>query len=255
MSAWRQRRFRVDLLKRASALYADVEARRWEARTMNEHDRKLLCECWVAEARALTITWLGADDLEVCRWIFRVVKAIACTTETYIFGLRHDHRADWESRARLLRAHLLARARQREHRESARTAPAVVPMNVTRLPVRRVDAVVKTKHLAGMTIVVIGGVVDRVLLDRYRDVEFTLEWVPGENVRQVQALEDRVRKGHVGGVIFLSDLNRHASFHGIRSACAVSGTPLVITTKGAAALGRALEQLNDEASPPSSGAA
>ena len=53
MSAWRQRRFRVDVLERTSTLYAEVEARRWEARTMNEDDRKLLCECWVAEARKL----------------------------------------------------------------------------------------------------------------------------------------------------------------------------------------------------------
>lgn len=253
MITWRQRRFCVDLLERASALYADVEARRWEARTMNEHDRKLLCECWVAEARALTETLLGSDDLEVCRWIFRVVKAIACTTETYIFGLRHDHRTDWASRARLLRDRLLVRARRGELRESGCTAPTVVPMNVTRLPVRRVDVVVKTKHLSGMTVVVIGGVVDRVLLDRYRDAEFKLEWVPGENVRQVQALEERVRRGHVGGVIFLSDLNRHASFHVIRSACAASGTPLVITTKGAAALERALRDLDDGREPvPSS---
>ena len=182
------------------------------------------------------------------------MKAIACTTETYIFGLRHDHRADWGSRGRLLRARLLGRVTRRELRELGSTAPAIVPMNVTKLPVRRVDAVPKTRHLSGMTIVVIGGIVDRVLLDRYRDVEFTLEWVPGENVRQVQALEERVRRGHVGGVIFLSDLNRHASFHGIRSACAVSGTPLVITSKGAAALARALRDLDEGHKPVASSA-
>jgi hypothetical protein len=98
-------------------------------------------------------------------------------------------------------------------------------------------------ELQGRTILVVGGEHDAAVVERYQEAGFVLDWIPG-NVRQVQGVVVRIGRGRVGGVIFLSDLNRHTSFFTVREACRKSGTPIVLGTRGAGGIERALGSLN-----------
>jgi hypothetical protein len=99
--------------------------------------------------------------------------------------------------------------------------------------------------LVGSTLVAIGGDHDTSIFDRYQDASFTIEWVPGWNVRRIQAAAESIKLGRTDGVIFLADANRHASFDAVRAACKSSNTPLVFGSMGVTALLRALQSLND----------
>lgn len=232
--------FDPDQLERALALHEHVEANRWDANNLPNDERQLQCEFWVFTARALLEDSLPEPDRQACLWVLSVIRAIASTNQIYVFGLNSKHTDDWGARARLARVRLLARRKRPTPATPVAPKPKVGSTQpVTPAPPPSVPA------LNGLNVVIIGDEPDNVLLDRYRDSSFTLDWVPGRNVRQVQAAMERIKLGHVGGVVFLVDANRHASFIAIRTACRFSGTPMTLGFRGVAAMGRALQQLNE----------
>lgn len=101
----------------------------------------------------------------------------------------------------------------------------------------------RLSSLAGYDIFIVGGVHDPVLLQRHRHASFTLKWVHGNNPRQIQSLADRVRSGSIDALIFLHDLNGHASYALLRKAAKASGTPMVLSAKSVSAIERTLEQI------------
>lgn len=233
--------FLASQLERALDLYEYVESDRWELATLNDEDKLLHCEFWVFKARALLADdTLSKPDQDACLWVLGVARAIAAHTGVYVHGLSRDHHDNWSARAKAVGARLRARQKRR----------ILEPTQVSRSRVTAVrtsspDPSPRFPRLAGSTIVVIGGEPDNVLLDRLRDADFTLEWTPA-NVRQVQAAVERIHRGKVGGVIFLADQNRHASFYLVRDACRLSGTPLTLGTKGLTAMRAALAELNKQ---------
>lgn len=241
------KRFSPARLERALDLYEHVDANRWELIHMPSDDRRLHCEFWVFKARAL----LEADDLsehdgQACQWVLGVARAIAAQLGLYIYGISRHHHDDWASRARAAGKRI--RARQRRPNTDA------VPPRKSKVAETHVatedDAPLRPLYfprLDGTTVLIIGGEPDNVVLDRFRGADFTLDWIP-TNIRQVQAVTERIRSGKLGGVIFLADLNRHASFALVRDACRLSQTPMTLATRGLAGIRRALEQLNARSS-------
>ena len=235
------KRFLASQLERALDLHEYVESERWELATMTDDDKQLHCEFWVFKARALLADdTLPKPDQDACRWILGVARAIAAQTGIYVHGLSRNHHDNWSARAKAVGARLRARQKRR-----ALDATRVPRSKVTDVRSSSPDPSPSFPRLAGATVVVIGGEPDNVLLARLRDADFTLDWTPA-NVRQVQAAVERIRKGKVGGVIFLADLNRHASFYLVRDACRLSGTPLTLGTKGLAAIRSALGKLDEQ---------
>lgn len=235
------KRFEAEQLDRAADLAREVDERAWIANKLPESERQLLCEYWAFNARALLDETLSEPDRMACLWVLHVVKGIARTAQIFVFGLKRDHQDDWAARARRTGARLHAR----EKRKAAQPAPIPKP-KVAEVRSAALAAQPSLPKLDGKIILLVGGEPDNVLLERLAGSEFTLEWIPS-NVRQVQAATDRIRLGKVGGVVFLTDLNRHASFYMIRDACSLSSTPVVFGTKGLAATRRALEDLNERA--------
>lgn len=233
------KRFTPEQLERSIDLYEHVEAKRWDVPNMQLDEQQLHCEFWTFKARALLEDGrLPQPDHLACRWVLGVTRAIASQAGIYVHGLSRDHTDDWASRAGSAAKRILARMKRAE------TAPARKPA-ARKTEDSTPEASPHFPTLVGATIVVIGGEPDTTLLERFRDAEFTLDWTP-TNIRQVQALVERIKVGKVDGVIFLADLNRHVNFFLVRDACRLSSTPLVLTTRGLAATRRALEQLNEQ---------
>lgn len=231
--------FTPEQLEITIALYEHVEANRWEVPNMHVDDQQLHCEFWTFKARALLDDkHLPQADRLACLWVLGVTRAIAGQAGFYVHGLSRDHFDDWCSRARSAAKRIVARKKRAE------TAPA------PKLEARKTkeftpEAAPHLPGLVGATIVVIGGEPDTTLLERFRDADFTLDWTP-TNVRQVQALVERIKVGKVDGVIFLADVNRHVNFYLVRDACRLSSIPLTLGTKGLAAMRRALEHLSEQ---------
>lgn len=233
--------FDPDQLEIALALHEHVEANRWDVNNLPDDQLQFQCEFWVFTARSLLDGSLPEPDRQACLWTLSVVKAIAGGRGIYIFGLNAKHTDDWRARARVARARLVGRRKRPATVKAVAPKPKVVstPRPVVAKPAQALPG------LCGSTIVIIGDEPDQVLLERYRDAGFALDWVPGRNVRQVQAAMERIKGGRVGGVVFLADANRHASFIAMRSACQFSNTPMTLGVRGVAAMGRALQALSE----------
>lgn len=232
------KRFTPEQLERAIDLYEHVEVNRRDVPNMHLDDLQLHCEFWTFKARALLEdSRLPQPDHLACLWVLGVTRAIARQAGINVHGLSRDHSDDWASRARSAAKRILARMKRAE------TAPARKPKART-TDDSTPEASPHLASLVGATIVVIGGEPDTTLLERFRAADFTLDWTP-TNVRQVQALVERIKVGKVDGVIFLADVNRHVNFYLVRDACRLSSIPLTVGTKGLAAMRRALEHLSE----------
>lgn len=231
--------FSVRHLDQARSLYEQAEAKRWSVPNMRKDDQRLHCEYWTSKAREiLDRPHLAEADRQACLWVLGVVRAIVRPLGIYIHGLSRDHTDNWAERARSAKAQLRAREARQGLRPASKPATKKVPNSSP-------DPIQTPPGLAGATIVVVGGEPDNVLLEHFRDAGFTLDWTPA-NIRQVQATVERIKLRKVTGVIFLADLNRHANFFLVRDACRLSSTPLIMGTKGLAAMKRALEQLSEQ---------
>lgn len=239
MSTTTSRRFSPERLERTIDLFEAVEAQRWEVRKAKENERRLLCEFWVSKARALLEEQLGDDDRGACLWVLHVVTGIAYSTALYIKGLGRNDRDDWASHARA-DAERLRGDRRREQNP----APSKPKVRAERAKHRKEAR--SFPNLVGTTLLVVGGEQDISVLDRYRQAGINLEWVPG-SVRQVEASADRIRRGSVDGVIFLTDRNPHKFQKMVREACRASGTSFEFSASGIASIEAALQRLNDRA--------
>lgn len=226
-------------LGRALPLYEKVQALRWETGAMSAAEEETICRMWVCQACALLEEAdLPEQDRNACLWIKRLVKAIAAG-RFYIHGLARDHAGNWR---------LLVRDHERQLRS--------LQQRLERVESRRTSCVVKAVRpepiagptfpsLAGRTILIVGGEADDAVLDHLRDASFNLDWIP-DSVRKVQAAVERVRRGRVDGVVFLTDLNGHVTFAMVRNASRFRCTPMVMGTRGVAGVVRALEQLDEQ---------
>lgn len=233
--------FNRDRLERALDLVESVNAQRHNMQGMKEDERKLLCQFWVCRAKELLEQKPEGDDQQACLWVLHIVRGISSAYSFYIHGLGHAQQGDWGSLRRVAGGRLRARWR----RQSA-GSDAVVKV---RPVVVEVPAVQRTEHpsfpnLVGAKVPVIGGEQDLVVLDRHREAGIVLEWVPG-NVRQVEACVDRIRRGGVDGVIFLTDRNPHKFQKIVRDACRGSNTPFEFSASGIRTIETALQRLNN----------
>lgn len=233
-------------LDEALDLYEHVEANRWAVADLKSDELLLQCQLWAFTARAILDGQVSEPDRQACLWVLAVVTAIARTANVFVFGLSKRHEDDWAARARTVAARLRARRMRKSEPQSA-TAQAIV--RASPRPTVLYPAPTSTSSfpaLAGSHVLIVGGVPDPMVMHRYRDAEFTLEWVSGGNVRQIQALAERTQRGFIGGLVFLTDLNRHASFDMLRKASRISSTPMVLSSRGGTSIEQALHKLNQE---------
>jgi hypothetical protein len=232
-----ERRFSPEHLVKARSLYDRVQADRFTTPTMSTEEERLLCLAWASEARLLMDRDLGLHDLRACRWVLYIVRAIAAG-RFFVFGLSRSHDADWRSRLRQIENGL--RVERQKHRLTERHRKSPSPRLVGVEP-----ALPELQNLSGRLVLVVGGEPDDAVLDHFQEAEFALHWVP-DNIRRVQAAEERIRKGRVDGVVLLIDLNGHVTFAMVRNACRARGTPFITGTKGVAGVSRALAQLDEQ---------
>lgn len=243
MNTTSSRRFSPAKLERTIDLVEAVDAQRWEVNTAKENERRLLCEFWACRARALLEEQLGDDDRGACLWVLHVVKGIAYGTGFFIKGLGRNDRDDWAARARAGGARLRANRRRDQQAPPSKPKSKVAERRMS----HRKDAR-SFPNLVGTTLLVVGGDQDIAVLDRYRKAGINLEWVPG-NVRQVEASADRIRRGGVDGVIFLTDRNPHAFQTMVRDACRYSDTSFEFSASGIASIEGTLQRLSDRKEP------
>jgi len=243
MSNGNSRRFSAEHLERTINLFEEVEAHRWVLNAAPAHERQLVCELWVCKARAFLEEDLSNDDKQACLWVLHVVRGIARSSGLYIKGLGRNDRDDWASRARAGSARL--RARRRSDQQKAPPKPKTKAANNRTIHAK---AVRSFPNLVGATFVVVGGEQEITMLDRYRNAGMSLIWVPA-SVRQIEACADRVRRGGVDGVIFLTDRNSHSFQKMLRNACRASGTAFEFSATGTASIEGALEKLNERREP------
>lgn len=234
-----ERRFSPDQLGRALPLFKSVQALRWETGAMTPAEEETLCRMWVCEACALLEEAdLPDEDRNACLWIKRVVKAIA-SGRFYVHGLAREHQGNWRLLTRDLERQLRSVRHKLERGERHRKSSVI---NAAR---QEPVAGPTFPSLEGSTILVIGGEADSAVLDHLRDASFSLDWIP-DNIRKIQPAVERIRRGRVDGVVFLTDLNGHVTFAMVRNACRFRRTPMVMGTKGVAGVVRALEQLDEQ---------
>jgi hypothetical protein len=169
-------RFQIPRLERASDLVESVNAQRLDLASKPCGERHLLCEFWVYRARELLQGELGQDDRQSCLWVLHVARGITGTFGFYVNGLSEKHTGNWAS----LRRAAGERLRARRLRESSEVVHVLAPRPVV-IEVRHLAAKEECRfpNMVGWTILVVGGVEDRALVDRYRDAGFALDWVPG----------------------------------------------------------------------------
>jgi hypothetical protein len=203
--------------------------------------RKLTCEYLTYRARLVLLDETSSeDDRQASLAVLGEVRGVVSETrDGFILGLSPKHDANWRRLEQRTRFALqttrgaLTTGRPRPHvapKRQIRTAPSMLLPDVPKL--------------AGKTVLVIGGVENDDAVKRLEPLRMTIHWVPGDSVRRIQSAAKGIKR-NVSGVIFLSDLNRHASFHAIREACSVAGVPLVLSCKGFGAICEALMKLNE----------
>lgn len=245
MNAAKTIRFEQARVERALDLVNAVNAHRHEMNGIKDDQRKLLCQFWACRAKELLEQEPEQDDQEACLWVLHIVRGIASAYSLYIHGLGQDQQGDWGSLRRVaggrLRAHWKREAAGPDAFVKAR--PVVVEVPALQRGENR-----SFPKLMGAKLPVVGGEHDLPVLDRHRQAGIDLEWVPG-SVRQVEACADRIRRGGVDGVIFLTDRNPHKFQKIVRDACRASNTPFEFSASGIGSIESALQRLNDRSEP------
>jgi hypothetical protein len=230
--------FSPSQLDRALPLYESVQQYRWETSAMSEEEEQTICRLWVCQACALLEERLSAPDRSACLWVKRVVKAIAWG-RFYVHGLSRDHQGDWRLLIRDFTRHLRSIQHRLERSEPHRQSCVI------KVASPQSAGGPSFPRLAGRTVLIVGGEADDAVLDHLQEASFDLDWVP-DNIRRIQSAVERIRRGRVDGVVFLTDLNGHVTFAMVRNACRFRNTPMVMGTKGVAGVVRALEQLDEQ---------
>lgn len=219
---------------------------------------------WAAElaARARILQDRGDEAEDIPGRVIRKLSALRHARGiTGIYGLAHEHKADWQElakQARTERERLQGRhngltqklsipeaiVRQVERESSSNTdEPASEDAGqVEELP--RLQAASKV-----WPVVLVGGRVENKKLELIQKrFGFEAEWVETENgVRGVQTLEGRILDGNVTAVVVLDGLISHRHFDPLVAATRQTGTPFAYgATAGSGSLRKAFLEIEEK---------